>query len=80
MIEEATEEATVDAYDESEQTAGFYTMLEENLAAPCTTKLLGVEVTAERLEMTESWCCPTVGQVPQSRIRQESSQIQLYSA
>jgi hypothetical protein len=28
------EEATVDAYGESEQTTGFYTMLEEYLAMP----------------------------------------------
>ena len=39
------EEAIVDAYGEDEQLAGFYTMIEENLAVPFTTRVLGVEVT-----------------------------------
>ncbi len=47
------EEAIVDAYGESEQTVGFYTMLENNLATPFKTEMLGVEVTAERVEMTD---------------------------
>jgi hypothetical protein len=47
------EAATVDAYDEAEQMMGFYTMLEENLATPFKTEVLGVEVTVERLEMTD---------------------------
>ncbi|MQA31572.1 MAG: hypothetical protein GEU82_17350 [Luteitalea sp.] len=38
------EEATVDAYDESEQTAGFYTVLEDNLAVPFSTDVLGMRV------------------------------------
>ena len=33
------EEATVDAHDESEQTSGFYTMLEDHLAIPFTEGL-----------------------------------------
>lgn len=37
------EEAIVDAYGESEQTGGFYTMLEDNLATPFTTEMLGVD-------------------------------------
>ena len=47
------EEAIVDAYDESEQIAGFYTMLDEHLATPFKTEMLGVEVTVERLDMTD---------------------------
>ncbi|MBI1875843.1 MAG: hypothetical protein HYS05_18425 [Acidobacteria bacterium] len=47
------EEATVDAYDESEQTAGFYTMLEDHLARPFSTEALGMEVTVERIDITE---------------------------
>lgn len=46
------EEATVDAYDESEQKSGFYTMLEDHLAMPFQTKVLGVEATVERVDMT----------------------------
>ena len=38
------EEATVDAYGESEQTTGWYTMLEEHLAPPFETTVLGVVV------------------------------------
>jgi hypothetical protein len=33
-------EATVDCYNESEEITGIFTMLEENLAVPFTTKLL----------------------------------------
>ena len=39
------EEATVDAYGDSEQTTGWYTMLEEHLALPFETTVLGVVVT-----------------------------------
>jgi hypothetical protein len=42
------EEATVDAYDESEQIVGFLTMLQERLEMPFRTAVLGVEVTAPR--------------------------------
>jgi hypothetical protein len=47
------EEATVDAHDESEQTTGFYTMFEEYLAVPFQTEVLGMEVTVERIELTD---------------------------
>ncbi|MEU4481720.1 hypothetical protein AB0F68_27200 [Micromonospora sp. NPDC023966] len=38
-------EATVDAYDDDEQLSGLFTMIEDNLAVPFTTQVLGVEVT-----------------------------------
>jgi hypothetical protein len=47
------EDATVDAHDESEQRAGFYTMLEDHLAIPFTTKVLGMDVTVERICLTD---------------------------
>lgn len=47
------EEATVDAYDESEQTTGFYTMLEEHLEMPFKTAVLGIEVMVEKLDLTD---------------------------
>ena len=47
------EEATVDAYGESEQVMGFYTMLEDNLAVPFRTEVLGVEVTVEQVDVTD---------------------------
>lgn len=47
------EEATVDAYDESEQKAGFLTMLENHLAVPFSTDVLGMTVTVETIDMTD---------------------------
>jgi hypothetical protein len=51
-LDEMIEEAIVDAYGESEQIVGFYTMLEDNLALPFKTEILGVDVTVERLDLT----------------------------
>ena len=45
------EEATVDAYGNSEQTTGWYTMLEEHLALPFETTMLGVVVNVARLDL-----------------------------
>jgi len=52
-LDEMIEEATVDAYDDSEQMSGFYTLLEERLEMPFRTEVLGVDVMVERLDMTE---------------------------
>ena len=52
-LDEMIEEATVDAYGESEQTVGFFTLLEERLKLPFKTEVLGVEVIVERLDMTD---------------------------
>ena len=46
-------EATVDCYNELEEVTGIFTMLEENLAVPFATKLLGVEVTVERVDLNK---------------------------
>jgi hypothetical protein len=51
-LDKMIEKATVDAYGESEQMLGFHTMLEDNLALPFKTKVLGVEVTVEQLDLT----------------------------
>ena len=53
FLDEMIEEATVDAYGESEQTVGFFTLLEDRLKLPFKTEVLGVEVTVERLDMTD---------------------------
>jgi uncharacterized Zn finger protein len=45
------EEATVDAYGESELTTGWYTMLEEHLALPFDTTVLGVMVRVARVDL-----------------------------
>jgi hypothetical protein len=47
------EEATIDAYGESEQVGGFFTMIEEYLHVPFTTTVLGVEVVVKKIDMTE---------------------------
>ena len=47
-------EATVDCYNESEEVTGIFTMLEENLAVPFATKLLGVEVAVERVDLNKA--------------------------
>jgi hypothetical protein len=47
------EEATVDTYNESEQMMGFHTMLDEHLDVPFKTEVLGVEVTVEKIDLTD---------------------------
>ena len=48
------EDTTVDAYTESEQRVGFLTMIEDNLARPFVTSVLGVEVSVERIDLTDA--------------------------
>jgi uncharacterized protein (UPF0262 family) len=52
-LDEMIEEATVDAYGDSEQVVGFFTMLEERLKMPFETEVLGMEVLVERLDLTD---------------------------
>ncbi len=52
QLEQMVEEATLDAHDELEQTMGLHNLLEEHLALPFKTKVLGVEVIAEKLDFT----------------------------
>ena len=53
-LDKLIEEATVDCYNESEEVTGIFTMLEENLAVPFTTTMLGVEVTIERVDLNDA--------------------------
>jgi hypothetical protein len=46
-------EATVDCYNDSECVTGFYTMLDEHLAVPFQTSVLGVEVTVTKIDLTD---------------------------
>jgi hypothetical protein len=46
-------EATVECYNESDCVTGFYTMLEDNLAVPFQTAVLGVDVTVTGVDLTE---------------------------
>ncbi len=53
-LEELIAAATVDAYGDAEQRGGFYTMIEDHLALPFVTEVLGVAVTVERIDVTPS--------------------------
>jgi hypothetical protein len=53
-LDKLIEEATVDCYNESEEITGIFTMLEENLTVPFATKLLGLEVTVERVGLNKA--------------------------
>ena len=48
------EAATIDCYNESEEIAGWLTMLEEHLAIPFETRVLDTAVTVERIDMDET--------------------------
>jgi hypothetical protein len=52
-LDQLIEEAIVDCYGESEQISGFFNMLEERLAVPFTTDMLGVEIVVERIDITD---------------------------
>jgi hypothetical protein len=44
-------EAVVDAHDEEEQLAGFHAVIEDALAVPFRTTVLGVEVTVTQIDL-----------------------------
>ena len=48
------EEATIDAYGDEEQRTGLFTMIEEHLALPFETEVLGLPVTVGQLDLTEA--------------------------
>ena len=52
-LDKLIEEATTDAYNESEQAGGFFALIEENLALPFVTQVLGQEVTVAKLDITK---------------------------
>jgi hypothetical protein len=52
-LAEMIEEATVDAYDESEQATGWYTMFEQHLELPFETKVLGAAVTVASIDLRD---------------------------
>jgi len=51
--DELIEEATVDCYDEEEQASGFFSVIEDNVRFPFTTRILGVEASAAAVEMDD---------------------------
>ena len=52
-LDKLIEEATTDAYNESEQAGGFFALIEENLALPFVTQVLGQEVTVAKFDITK---------------------------
>ncbi|MEU0344792.1 hypothetical protein ABZ092_39140 [Streptomyces bobili] len=52
-LEALIEEATVDAYGEDEQLTGFFTMIEESLAVPFSTTVLGVDASVVGVDPAE---------------------------
>ncbi|WP_330349012.1 hypothetical protein [Streptomyces sp. NBC_00582] len=53
VLEALIEEVTVDAYGEDEQLTAFFTMIEESLAVPFATTVLGVEVNVVGVDLAE---------------------------
>jgi len=53
-LDNLIEVATIDAYNESEQVTGFFTLIEDNLVVPFTTRVLGQLVTVTGIDITES--------------------------
>jgi hypothetical protein len=46
-------EAIVDCYDREEQLAAFYTMIQDNLATPFQTQVLGLDVTVQDVDLRD---------------------------
>ncbi|MFF8866611.1 hypothetical protein SAMN05216532_3685 [Streptomyces sp. 2231.1] len=54
QLDRLVEEATIDAYGEDEEVTGLFTMVEEHLATPFATTVLGVEVNVIGVDLTSS--------------------------
>lgn len=52
-LDQLIEEAVVDAYTDDEQLMGFFAMIEEHLAVPFKTQILGQEVSVTGVELTD---------------------------
>jgi hypothetical protein len=53
QLDAMVEEATVDCYNESEQITGLFTVIEDEFEVPFNTRVLGVDVTVERLTLSD---------------------------
>lgn len=52
-LERLVEEATVDCYNESEQLTGLFTLIDDNLALPFETSILGVPVKVIKVDIAQ---------------------------
>jgi len=78
-LDELIEEALVDAYGESEQVTGFYTMMENDLRLPFETQILGVTASVEGIDITEDDQLVAVCRNGKSRQRIPLSELPLPS-
>jgi len=53
-LDAMVEEATVDCYNEDEQVGGLFAMIEDHVAVPFETTVLGVRVCVEGVDLTAS--------------------------
>ena len=53
-LTEMIEQATADAYGDSEQVTGWFTMIEENLVVPFKTTVVGIQVIVHRVDLNHS--------------------------
>jgi hypothetical protein len=51
QLDALVEQATVDCYNDDEQLTGLYTMITDNLVTPFSTRVLGVDVTVEDVDL-----------------------------
>ena len=78
-LDELVEEALVDAYGESEQVTGFYTMMENDLRLPFETEILGMTVIVEGIDITEDHQLVAVCRKDKSKQRISLSELPLPS-
>lgn len=53
-MEAMIQAATTDCYNESEEVTGWFTLIEENIATPFETEVLGVAVTVRRIALNDA--------------------------
>lgn len=46
--------ATIDCYNQSEEVTGWFTLIEENLATPFETEVLGAAVTVRQIALNDA--------------------------
>jgi hypothetical protein len=78
-LDDLIDEALTDAYGESEQVTGFYTMLENDLHLPFETQILGVTATVESIDITEDDQLVAVCRAGKKRQRISLSELPLPS-
>jgi hypothetical protein len=78
-LDHLVDDALTDAYGESEQVTGFYTMLENDLRLPFETQILGVTATVESIDITEDDQLVVVCRAGKTRQRISLSELPLPS-